>query len=117
MKYTTALKELEFYGYHGLYAEEKVLGGNFRVDMKVTMDIAKPIATLDDAVNYEVLFNTAKEEMAVRQDLIETVAQNILNRLQEHFGKEGRIELTIYKPNPAGLFKSGIASVMLSNAQ
>lgn len=114
MKYITALTGLEFYSYHGLYAEEQVLGSKFRVDVKVTMDIDEPIATLDDAVNYEILFNTAKEEMAVRQDLIETVAQRILTRLQEHFGKPSSIEVTIYKPNPAGVFKSGVASVTFS---
>ena len=114
MKYTTALTGLEFYGYHGLYAEEQVLGQLFMIDMKVTIDLDKPIATLEDAVNYEILFQTAKEEMTTRQDLIETVAQRILTRLQEHFGKPAGIEVTIYKPNPAGVFKSGVASVTLS---
>lgn len=114
MKYITALTGLEFYAYHGLYAEEQVLGGNFKVDMKVTMEISKPFESLEDAVNYEILFTTATEEMALRQDLIETVAQRILVRLQEHFGKPSFIEVTIYKPNPAGVFKSGVASVTLS---
>ncbi|MES2559909.1 MAG: dihydroneopterin aldolase [Bacteroidota bacterium] len=114
MKYVTSLTGLEFYGYHGLYAEERVLGANFTVDMKVTLEISKPIENLEDAVNYEILFNTAKEEMAVRQDLIETVAQRILARLQEYFGKPTAIEVTIYKPNPAGGFKSGVASVTFS---
>lgn len=115
MKYITALSGLEFYAYHGLYAEEQILGQKFKVDVKVTMDIDKPITHIEDAVNYEMLFNTAREEMAVRQDLIETVAQRILARLQKHFGAAPSVEVTIYKPNPAGVFKSGVASVTISN--
>jgi 7,8-dihydroneopterin aldolase/epimerase/oxygenase len=115
MKYTTTLNGLEFYGYHGLYAEEQVLGANFGVDIKVTLEISKPIESLEDAVNYEVLFTIAKEEMSIRQDLIETVAQRILARLQKHFNELGSIEVTIYKPNPAGVFKSGVASVTFSS--
>lgn len=115
MKYITALTGLEFYSYHGLYSEEQVLGQLFIVDVKVTMDIDKPITHVEDSVNYEILFNTAKEEMAVRQDLIEIVAQHILARLQKHFGAAASIEVTIYKPNPAGVFKSGVASVTISD--
>lgn len=115
MKYITALTGLEFYSYHGLYAEEQILGQLFKVDMKVTIDIDKPITYIEDAVDYEILFNTAKEEMAVSQELIETVAQRILARLQNHFVTATSIEVTIYKPNPAGVFKSGVASVTISN--
>lgn len=111
MKYETALKGLEFYGYHGLYEEEKILGGKFRVDVKVTTELTKPIHTLDEAVNYEILYTIAKEEMSARQDLIETVAQHIFSRVRNHFGEHCFIEVTIHKPNPAGVFKSGEASV------
>jgi dihydroneopterin aldolase len=114
MNYTTTLTGLEFYAYHGLYPEEQVLGQLFGVDVKVILDLDKPISSLEDAVNYEVLFNTAKEEMAVRQELIETVAQRILKRLHKHFPSAITIEVTIHKPNPAGVFKSGVASVTLS---
>lgn len=114
MKYITALSGLEFYSYHGLYPEEKQLGQVFRVDVKVTMELDRPIETIADAVNYEILYATVSQEMAIRQDLIETVAQRTLRRLEQHFGKQASIEVTIYKPNPAGVFKSGVAAVTLS---
>ncbi len=111
MNYTTSLTGLEFYAYHGLYAEERLIGGHFRVDIKVVREIETPIQKLDEATNYEVLFAIAKEEMAQTQELIETVAQNILQRINILYTHAQNIEVTVHKPNPAGLFKSGEASV------
>ncbi len=114
MQYTTSLTGLEFYAYHGLYVEERVIGATFRVDIKVEQEIDKPIQKLDEAANYEVLFAIAKEEMAHTQELIETVAQNMLQRIKILYTHAQRIEVTVHKPNPAGLFKSGEASVTFS---
>lgn len=114
MKYITTLTGLEFYSFHGLYAEEKLLGALFQVDIAVECELDKPISSIEEAINYEVIFNTAKAEMAKPQDLIETVAQNILSTLQSSFPQAQQITVTIHKPNPAGVFKSGVASVKMS---
>lgn len=111
MKYRTNLNNLEFFAYHGLYEEEKVFGGRFFVDVSLEMDTNAEIVALDQAFNYEIIFSVAREEMAQRQDLIETVAQRILGRLSHEFKNSTHIEVTISKPNPAGLFGSGVASV------
>ncbi len=114
MKYITSLTGLEFFSFHGLYAEEKLLGAKFMVDVSVEHQIDKPITSIDEATNYEVIFNTVKAEMAKPQELIETVAQHILTVLKREFPTSGKIEVTIHKPNPAGVFKSGVASVKIS---
>lgn len=115
MKYTTALTGLEFYAYHGLYPEEQILGQLFKVDVTVTMVLDKPVSSIEDAVNYEIIFDAVKEEMATRQALIETVGQRIIARLKSHFDKAVSVDVTIYKPNPAGVFKSGVASVRITD--
>lgn len=112
MQYKTTLTGLEFYAYHGIYAEEQILGQLFRVDVSINMETDKQITKLEEAVNYETIFNTIKLEMAIKQALIETVAQNILTKLKEIYS-DGIIEVTIHKPNPAGAFKSGVASVTI----
>jgi dihydroneopterin aldolase len=56
---------------------------------------------------------TVKAAMAVPQELLETVAQNIIVVLKQEFPKAKNIEVTIHKPNPAGLFKNGVASVRM----
>jgi dihydroneopterin aldolase len=114
MKYQTAVTGLEFFAYHGLYEEEKVIGAIFYVDVLLEMEMAEKVVLIDQALNYVVIYNTAREEMANRQDLIETVAQNILERLTAAFPRLETISVTIRKPNPAGLFGSGTASVTFS---
>lgn len=114
MNYTTTLTGLEFFSFHGLYAEEKVLGAKFLVDVSVECEINKPISSLEEAVNYEIIYHTVKSQMAVAEDLLETVAHKILDVLKKEFAQAKRVEVTIHKPNPAGTFKSGVASVTLS---
>jgi dihydroneopterin aldolase len=113
MKYTTALTGLEFFSFHGLYAEERLLGAIFRVDVTVECEIDKPISTIEEVVNYEIIFNTVKAQMAVAEDLLETVAQKIIDVLKREFSQAKQVEVTIHKPNPAGTFKSGVASVTI----
>lgn len=113
MNYTTSLTGLEFFSFHGLYAEEKVLGAKFLVDISVECEIDKPISSLEEAVNYEIIYNTVKGQMAVAEDLLETVAQKIIDILKKEFSQAKRVEVTIHKPNPAGTFKSGVASVTI----
>ena len=102
MKYITSITGLEFYSFHGLYAEEKLLGALFGVDVSVECEI-----------NYELILNSVKTQMAIPQDLIETVAQYIISDLKLAFQQAQHIEVTIHKPNPAGLFKSGVATVKM----
>jgi dihydroneopterin aldolase len=114
MKYTTLLTGLEFFSFHGLYAEEKMLGGTFFVDVSVECEIDQPISSIENATNYEIIFNTVKAQMTIPQELLETVAQHIIVVLKHEFPRAGSVEVTIHKPNPAGLFKSGVASVRMS---
>jgi dihydroneopterin aldolase len=114
MNYITSITGLAFYAFHGLYREERIIGANFKVDVKVVVEIKTPISTLENATNYELIYSAVEEEMAIAQDLIETVAQNILIKIKQHFPQAERVEVTIHKPNPAGVFKSGIASVTIS---
>jgi dihydroneopterin aldolase len=114
MNYTTTLTGLEFFSFHGLYPEEKLMGAIFRVDVSVLCHVDKPITSLEEAVNYEIIYKTVKEQMAIPEDLLETVAQKIISVLQKEFTQARRVEVTIHKPNPAGAFKSGTGSVTLS---
>jgi dihydroneopterin aldolase len=88
-----------------------LLGALFGVDVSVECEIEKAITTIDEAINYELIFNLVKNQMGIPQDLVETVAQHILSDLKQAFHQAQQIEVTIHKPNPAGSFKSGVASV------
>jgi dihydroneopterin aldolase len=105
-----------FFAFHGLYPQERVLGGKFSVGLSVEIELgdSPPPGTIEKATDYERLYRIIAEEMAEPRDLIEAVAAVILERTRAlHPG--AMISVTITKANPAGLFAgNGSASVTLS---
>lgn len=115
MKYTCSIEHAVFHAYHGLYPEEKLTGGTFIVDVHVTCKRkdADPMNSLTEMLNYEALFQLIQSVMQQREDLIETVAANILSGIPELADGIIAAKVKIQKPNPAGLFKTGTAAVEL----
>ena len=61
---TIELKQLRFFAYHGLYKNEKELGGQFEVDLAVSFYPAgSEIHSIANTINYEHLFDFLKTEM------------------------------------------------------
>jgi len=81
--YTICLNKLEFHSFHGYYQEENLIGNTFIVDIVVELnDNNFKIEELTMTVNYETLFQIAKEEMTVPHQLLETVVKSIYDRIK-----------------------------------
>lgn len=118
MKLQTALENLEFFAHHGMYSEEKERGGVFKVDLWIDEEVAddKDLKVIDNLINYENLFEIVQEEMLIKRDFIEDLAKTILQRVSNLLiDREVIIKVKISKPNPAGKFGSGSASVTMSS--
>ncbi|MGE5479456.1 MAG: dihydroneopterin aldolase [Chloroflexota bacterium] len=94
------IKNAELYSYHGVWPEEKKIGGRFQIDVDMWYDASSAIINDDvkDAVNYEeVLFavNEILEEESY--NLIETIVNEILNSLMEKFSILERITVRLRK--------------------
>ncbi len=88
-KISVGLEGMRFYAYHGFYEEERKVGRNFEVDVKLDVFTNYDGADeLDGTLNYESIYKIVKEEMSQSQKLIETVGYNIKKRL---------IEISTYK--------------------
>jgi dihydroneopterin aldolase len=75
------VKELRFFSHHGFYPEEQILGNEYLVSIEVSLPFTDSIDdNLKNTLNYEILYEIAKKEMGTPQKLLETVANNILNR-------------------------------------
>ena len=87
---------------HGCLVEEEQIGSDYRVDLKVTADLGKARSTdaLEDTVDYVSLNRIVVEEMAVRAQLLEVVADRIVKRVfAEHHQVKG-LTLKVAKINP-----------------
>lgn len=107
MKLTTALENVKFYAYHGMYDFEQERGGEFIVNITVDEEIDDhaPLNNIEKLVNYETLFAIAKEEMANTRHFIEDVARSMLQRVSHGLlGKQVEVTVKITKLNPAGKF-------------
>jgi dihydroneopterin aldolase len=115
MKYQTAIKQVDFFAFHGLYPEEKLTGGRFVVDVLVEQEIDEDasLRRLVEVVNYETLYSIVKKQMEYPRDLIDAVAKCILDDIESRISRVQYIEVHIEKLNPGGLFKSGSAMVSL----
>ncbi|MFZ9695666.1 MAG: dihydroneopterin aldolase [Chitinophagaceae bacterium] len=105
-KFSIELKDLHFHAFHGLYPEEKLKGGQFIVTLRVDYrpisnnSASSSTVTLDDTIDYAVLFEICQKEMSQPTELLENVALAISKAIQARFSVACYIELTITKCKP-----------------
>ncbi len=116
MNLQTALENMEFFSYHGLYPDEKVKGGKFTVAVYIDEQCAdnKEFKGINEVINYEMVYEIVKKEMDISRDLIEEVASNILRKINMTFSSVENITVYITKHNPASNFNGANAKVRLS---
>lgn len=95
------LKGLKFNAFHGVYADEKLNGNTFVVDVEIKTDTAKAQMSdeLIDTLDYVTIYHAVKIAMETPSNLLENVAFRINDAISEHL-KKGKIKTTIYKKNP-----------------
>lgn len=93
---------MHFFAHHGCFHEEKVIGNHFVVDFEVwTSTRAASVSDdLNDTINYQLIYDMVKEEMAVPSNLLEHVAGRILHRFRTAFPDVERARISIAKLNP-----------------
>lgn len=99
------LKNLEFYGRHGVSDEERKHPQKFVTTIKLYLDLKKAGQSdeLDDTVNYSEVYAIVKgifEEQSFR--LIERIGEVLANILLERYGQLERVEVTVKKINISG---------------
>ncbi len=94
------IKDLKFYGFHGVYPEEQVVGTSYRADIIIDIDDGfEGFKTdrLEDTLNYEKIVETVLK-IATRQKfrLIERLAQ-LMGESIVAFDHVLSADVTIYK--------------------
>lgn len=91
-----------FFGYHGVYDEERKLGQQIEVDVEVVSDLTEA-GIKDDlglTVNYVDIYEIVRKIVETEQFcLIEGMALAILNRLGEKYDLK-KITVRVRKPHP-----------------
>jgi len=110
------MKDLGFYGYHGVFAEEAKLGQRFIVDVELGTDLTAP-ATTDDlstGISYADIYEIIKAAFEhPRRHLLEAVANAIIVQLFEAFQDVSWIILRLHKPEAPIAMVRGEAAIEL----
>jgi dihydroneopterin aldolase len=96
------VNNIKLYAYHGCLDEEAKIGSEYRVDVVVKADLKKSAKTdtLLDTVDYVHLNHIVKEEMGIRSQLLEEVAQRILDRFFKELRMIKKATVSVSKINP-----------------
>lgn len=98
------LEGLQFFGHHGDVEAERTLGGRVDVDVELTCDLSLAGHTdrLADTIDYVRCYDAVRQVVETHQhNLLETVAQQIADRLLQDQRVEGvRVRVAKQPPLP-----------------
>ena len=98
------VRDMQFFGYHGVLQEETVLGQRFRASVSLAVDIKKAGETdnLEHTVSYVGVYDICKEVIEGKPyKLIEAVAETVASRiLSQYEGQVMGCRVEIIKPDP-----------------
>ena len=108
------LHEVRFYAFHGVMPQERSVGGEFLVSVKVGYPLEKSISIDDvaDTLNYAALYELVKKEMMQPSSLLEHVMGRIVEAIEKAFPEVKSVEVKIKKVNPPMGSDSNGAEVM-----
>ena len=96
------LTGLRFTAKHGVLPQERVVGGEYTVDVRVGCDISGAVVSddLHDTLNYAEIYQIVSREMQQPSSLLEHVAGRIGESIFKAFPEVGWIEVKLTKCNP-----------------
>jgi dihydroneopterin aldolase len=92
-----------------------VVGNGFLVDVTLETDCDRAASSdnLEDALNYQAVYDLVKKEMQVKSHLLEHLAKRILDSLYAGFPSIQKAKVKVSKLNPPMGGQIGKASVTL----
>ena len=96
------IEGMRFYAFHGHFEAEQIVGNEFLIDIKINTDCTKAAETdnLENALNYQSVYEIIQQQMDIKSKLLENVAKRILDALYLEFSKIEKTKLKISKLNP-----------------
>ncbi len=97
-----SLEGLHFYAYHGHFETERIVGNDFLVDALIEADCTSAAISdnLDDALNYQGVYEIIKKEMHIKSHLLEHVCNRIIHALKKEFPAMEKVTVKVSKLNP-----------------
>ena len=113
-----SLDKQVFFGYHGLYAEEKKLGNTYIVDVLIDFTAKKSIIdNLEQTIDYVQVYALIKKWMSIPTPLLETLVGNMADDILKEQLLAEKVMVKITKQHlPIAEFE-GTASVSIEKSR
>lgn len=96
------LENLRFHAFHGVLPQERNVGNDYLVSLKIKYDVTAALTSddVEDTINYAEVYRLVSQEMSVPSALVERVAGRIGDRIFRSFPQTEEIYLKVVKCNP-----------------
>lgn len=96
------LKDVRFHAFHGVMPQERMVGADFLVNLRIGYPIGKAMESdeVGDTLNYAEVYALLEQEMKKPSKLLEHVAGRIVQSICKNFPLVTSIDLTLMKQNP-----------------
>ena len=97
-----SLRNVRFHAFHGVLPQERQVGGDFLVTVRVGYPLERAMETdhVGDTLDYSALYALVEKEMAEPSKLLEHVAGRIVKAVTASFPEATSIDLELTKLNP-----------------
>ena len=96
------LRNVRFHAFHGVMPQERQVGGDFLLTLRVGYPLAKAMESdeVGDTLNYASLYALVNQEMDQPSQLLEHVAGRIAKAVMNAFPAVTSVDLELTKQNP-----------------
>lgn len=108
------LENLHFRALHGVLPQERIVGGDYVVSVRVAYPMAKAVVTdnVEETINYARVYEIVRREMLTPSQLLEHVAGRIAQAVIDEYPSVEYMDVKITKKNPPMSADSDGASVV-----
>jgi 7,8-dihydroneopterin aldolase/epimerase/oxygenase len=93
------ISDLRVWAYHGWYEEERTIGGEYRIDIEIGVELLSTSLQLSDTVDYQDVVDLTTEVMKQEFKLIEASCQAIFKALTALSSNIKTLQVTVTKMN------------------
>lgn len=98
--FTIHLHNLQFFSFHGLYQQERLLGARFEVSTDISFKSDEKIVRMEQTIDYVKIYHIIKQQMNIPTALLETVAQDLALKMYESDHRISSVSISLKKINP-----------------
>lgn len=109
--FTINLHHLIFHSFHGVYDEERILGNTFEVNVSIAFVAHQQVTSLEETINYVSVYEIIKQRMSQTTPLLETLAQELTQKIYDFDNRIKTISVSVEKKNPPISNMEGSVSV------